>query len=123
MNDKFLERDAFKCLICKTTLFCEWTDRHGEGACLKCGAPYQLIQRDESQKVLDVDPSINVSDEYLPYLSRYWVETSRHMGLGDFLGPPKNPKGRNAFFDWLENENPPTNTAPATARDDGEEGG
>lgn len=93
MNDK-------QCQTCGGTFF-EWTDSHGEVSCRQCGTPYQLLVYDESKKrIPDAPFEINMMDNYVPLLRRYWNETRKHMGLGSYWDE-KYPDNKEAFYQWL----------------------
>lgn len=97
-----------QCLICDDEQMAfEWTDLHGEGTCYQCGTPYQILRYDEHRKRIEgAEPSINIQDEYIPWLRKYWEETHRRMGLGQFLGTPKYVADRMAFNAWLDERHP-----------------
>jgi hypothetical protein len=91
------------CQICGHELYYRWSDLHGEGVCSTCGTPYQILQYDEqNRRIPDAAPSINVRDEYVPWLKRYWEETHQHMGLGQYVLAVPYAKKRKAFNDWMD---------------------
>ena len=92
-----------ECEICNDELVCEWSDVHGEGVCLNCGTPYQLLQYDDNNKrIVDAAPKINIKPEYIPLLKKYWSETGEHMGLGTYLLESKHLDRTRAFHAWLD---------------------
>ena len=77
-------KKEFICLVCsiKNPSF-SWTDKHGEGVCMTCGTPYQLMS---GGKVEEDFPRINIDEHYVDVIKRYWNETNQFMGLGSYLG-------------------------------------
>ena len=97
-----MQHEKSDCAICENDLVFEWTDYHGEGICVACGANYQLYQYDENKKRIDAPPKLKMFDKYIPWAKRYWSETNRSMGLGSYLGRHPNPGNRDAFFQWMD---------------------
>jgi hypothetical protein len=72
-----------KCIICDASpLSFRWTDAHGVGQCLKCGAPYRLYHFDENEKRIEKPAEIVVKPEYVPVLQAYWNQFHRVMPSG-----------------------------------------
>lgn len=92
------------CLVCDDS--CPryaWTDLNGEGYCLRCGTPYQLM----NGKLADGEtyPRINVRADAVPMFRRYFVETGKPWGGGCFVIPRDYPeclRAREAFNAWFE---------------------
>jgi len=99
-------KDEPVCVVCDEPLMCRWTDYHGEGACVRCGTPYQLLQYDENNKQLDLPPRCNIREDFIPHMRRYWAETHRVMDLGRYMGGPPDRAAYNAFADWVERNVP-----------------
>jgi hypothetical protein len=97
-------KESFKCLVCGKELACRWTDYHGEGVCLTCGTPYQLIHYDENNKRIERSPQINIKKEYIAKLQQYWEETKKTMSLGIYLGRNPEPENYNAVIEWLDRQ-------------------
>lgn len=76
-----------KCSICGTEPHFRWTDTHGIGACLQCGAPYRLYHYDENQQRVDKEPELLILPEWLPLTKQYWNETHRNVAPGCFNFP------------------------------------
>lgn len=92
-----------QCEICGNDFMFEWADYHGEGVCVHCGVPYQIIRHDEDgSRIEGAESVIKIKEEYKPYVKRYWEEKHLHMGLGMYFGRPKYPERRQAFADWLD---------------------
>jgi hypothetical protein len=91
--------DRKPCLVCDDPApRFSWTDAHGEGYCLRCGTPYQLIidrQRGHQQ--------INIRGDSIPILRQFWREIGKPNGLGQFMAWNEYPDqlaGRKAFMAW-----------------------
>ena len=97
-------REPFECIVCNTPLRCRWTDLHGEGVCLNCEAPYQLIQYDkDDNRIENPTPRCNIHDDYIPLLREYWEEKCRPMGLGTYLSTPDSVYRRRVALDeWFD---------------------
>ena len=68
-----VERPA--CVICDEVLTFSWTDTHGVGQCVKCGAPYRIIHYDENRNRVERPPQFMLYDEFAPFLRRAFAET------------------------------------------------
>jgi len=87
---------AFVCEICGESQGFNWSDRHGEGMCNSCGAPYDLLEKPHK---------LCLKPEWVPVLKRYWNEEKRYMGLGSIMiwdDYPEAAKGRKALNEWIE---------------------
>lgn len=74
------------CEICGEELHCRWTDTHGCGACLTCGAPYTLLHYDNNV-LLDKPPALALKPGWAPLMKQYWQETKRNCDPGAFNFP------------------------------------
>jgi len=91
------------CEICGAALWCRWTDRHGEGVCLTCGAPYQILQYGEDDKLMDLPPKLNLKPECIPVVKAYWAETKRFVFYGTSIN---ETTGLREFADWVKAKHP-----------------
>ena len=89
-----------RCIICQEELRCRWTDLHGEGVCLTCETPYQLIQYDENKNRVEAPPAINIKEQYIPILQEYWQKFKKPMGFGCYLGINPSQENFEAFVKW-----------------------
>ena len=76
-----------KCLICENPLCFRWTDTHGVGACVRCGAPYTIYHYDNDKKRVEKPPEITIKDEWLPLIKKYWEENKRNCSPGSHNSP------------------------------------
>ena len=60
-----------------------WTDYHGEGYCLECGTPYQLMAGELQEG--ETYPRININRSWIPVLCLYFCKTKKGNGLGTFM--------------------------------------
>ncbi len=76
------------CIVCESKYAFRWTDTHGIGACITCGAPYRLIHYDENKKREDGPPELLTRVEWLPWVRAYWEKNRRNAfpGYGNFPG-------------------------------------
>lgn len=75
------------CAICEEELHCRWTDTHGVGACLRCGAPYRLLhynQVGDQHVPVDAPPALVLKPEWVPLTKKYWQETKSNCDPGAF---------------------------------------
>ena len=73
-----------KCVICDDSLSVTWTDTHGVGQCLRCGAPYRLYHY-EGNKRLDKPPLFVLDDEAVPEIRQFYADTNAKLsavGMG-----------------------------------------
>ncbi len=77
-------KEQITCEICGDSLSCRWTDTHGIGACLTCGAPYRLYHYAPDKKRVDKSPAIQIRPEWIPILKRYWEEVGHNCDPGGF---------------------------------------
>jgi hypothetical protein len=95
------------CLVCDDSepRF-SWTDKYGEGYCLKCGTPYQMV----GGKIPEGEtyPCCKIKKESLTLFRAYYQETKKPNGMGSFMiwrDYPDQLEGRKAFNEWAkENE-------------------
>jgi ribosomal protein L37E len=92
---------SWKCEICGWESYVEWTDKHGEAECATCGAPYQILHYDENNKRIEKESSLNIKEEYIPYLKQYWEEKNKYAPNGSFMGF-RSKKQRQAYEDFNE---------------------
>ena len=93
------------CIVCGSELAANvrWSDYHGEGICMTCGTPYQLLHY-ENDKRVEKPPIINIKPEYIPKLQKYWNETHRPMSLGTYMGRNPEPENQKAFYEWFDKQ-------------------
>lgn len=75
------------CEICGEALHCRWTDTHGIGACLTCGAPYTLFHYekvDGENRLLNKPPELAIKKEWLTLTRQCWKETKSNVAPGAF---------------------------------------
>ncbi len=92
-----------KCEICCDTLFCRWTDYHGEGVCETCGTPYQLINGTEEQKKENNYPYLKLKKEWIPIVKEYWDKTQQFVFHGTSMS---ETTGLIEFWKWVEDNHP-----------------
>lgn len=92
-----------KCQICGEDLRCRWSDYHGEGVCMTCGAPYQLINGSEEQKAEGKYPYINFLPQFIPAFKEHWEATHQFVFGGYSF---KEDTGAKEFHEWLEKNYP-----------------
>lgn len=96
--------ERLACLVCDTAdPTYSWTDYSGEGTCTTCGTPYQLkwgtLKEGESY------PRINVRDDAIAMLRRYFAETKERNGHGTFMvmrDYPEAVRGAERFGEWWQ---------------------
>lgn len=101
---------GFTCLICGLSpANWTWGDAHGEAMCRRCGTPYQLLQYEKDENGenhrLDVPPKLNIKEDWVPVLTRYWEETQAFTGLATIIIPrdyPECVEGKSKLYDWLD---------------------
>ena len=81
----------------------QWSDLYGEGMCIRCGCPYQLIGGGEEREKEADYPYLNLKDEWVPILTEYWQETRQTALLGRLLGARHE---RDDFFEWVSKQHP-----------------
>lgn len=92
------------CLVCDDPApRYSWTDYSGEGYCVKCGTSYQLkwgeLKEGESY------PRCNVKPQWIPLLRKYWGETGKLNGCGNYWlmhDYPEQLAGMKTFDEWCE---------------------
>ncbi len=105
------------CLVCDSQPIFAWTDQHGEGYCIRCGTPYQLINGILGEG--ETYPRVNIKLDAIPVLRRYWEETSRGNGLGTWLAHPRSQgEDRVAFNEWCDEHPDELATANADRTED-----
>jgi hypothetical protein len=80
------------CIICGHGPGFRWTDNHGIGACVRCGAPYRLYhyEKDEEtgeSKRVEKDPECLIAKYYIPFAREYWEAHHRNCMPGAFNFP------------------------------------
>lgn len=74
------------CHICDKPLSFRWTDTHGVGACMTCGAPHRLYHYEDGNRVeKPAEPLL--AEPFAPLLRRYFTETGRNVDPGAFNFP------------------------------------
>ena len=101
-----------ECLICDAELRCRWTDTHGVGACLCCGAPYTLYHY-EDKKRIDKPPKLEIKEEWKSTIKRYWEENKSNCSPGAFNLPGSSYEVAsledfNNFSEWMEKQEKPS---------------
>lgn len=92
------------CVGCGTSpVRYQWSDYSGEGMCTRCGVPYQLKWGSDEQVQEGAYPYLNLKDEWVPVVRRYFTETQRFTYLGRMLGG--SPPGLREFDEWVETNN------------------
>jgi len=101
-NEHVKEQDV--CKICGEHLRCRWSDLHGEGVCMVCGAPYQLLHYDKNDKFIkDAKPILNIKNKWIPIIKEYWEKTKKFCFGGQSFS---EDTGKQEFNDWLEENHP-----------------
>lgn len=92
-----------ECVVCgaKPMAF-QWSDYSGEAMCTLCGTPYQLKWGSEEQKAEGHYPYLNLREEWVPVLRRYYQETGRFTCLGIMMG---EKPGLAEFDKWVTKNN------------------
>ena len=95
-----------KCEICDESLLCRWTDTHGIGACLKCGAPYRIYHYENDRRI-EKPPKIQFTPKWTLIAKRYWKEVGHNClpGAYNFLGSSyevATEEDFNIFNAWME---------------------
>ena len=83
------------CAVCDAKAGYRWTDTHGVGACLNCGAPYQLFHYEkdangESNRIPSEPVWLSkclIKPSWLAITRRYWREVGRNVNPGGFNFP------------------------------------
>lgn len=76
--------EEFSCEICGMNVGWRWTDTHGIGACLECGAPYRLLHYDENGQYVARPPTLLIKPAYLELTKLYWETEHRNVAPGAF---------------------------------------
>lgn len=63
-----------------------WTDTHGIGACVNCGAPYTIYHY-EGGKRLDKPPECLIKKEFVEATKAYWEARRMNVAPGAFNFP------------------------------------
>lgn len=74
------------CEICGRELVYRWTDTHGIGACVSCGAPYKLYHYEDTTRV-EKPPELLILPEYVGKTKEYWETHKRNVAPGCFNFP------------------------------------
>src|SRR5690606_39156367 len=72
------QEEAMNCEVCESILTFRWSDTHGVGVCMKCGAPYTVIHY-EGDKRIDKPPEIALNESGVEIAKRYWNEKGRRV--------------------------------------------
>jgi hypothetical protein len=75
------------CVICENEAIYRWTDTHGIGACITCGAPYRLFHYDENNERVDKPVECLVLEDWRELVKRYWDEMRMNVAPGHFNIP------------------------------------
>ena len=70
------------CEICQNPLIFNWTDTHGVGVCIRCGAPYRIYHYDSDSKRLDAPPRLALNESGVNIARRYWAQHKRMVFPG-----------------------------------------
>ena len=70
------DAQSFTCLVCGANpTSWTWGDLHGEGMCVRCGTPYQLLQYEKDEngvdQRLDAPPKLNIKESWVSVLKQY----------------------------------------------------
>ena len=103
---------ARACVVCGfSPMSFQWSDYHGEAMCRRCGTPYQLKGGSERQEAEGAYPYLNLNEEWVPVVRRYFEETGAWTYLGRMFGG--TPPGLRSFVAWVEaNDAAPKRPAP-----------
>jgi hypothetical protein len=63
-----------------------WTDTHGIGACLRCGAPCKVYHY-EGDKRVEKPVELLILPEFVALTKQYWTERHRNVAPGSFNFP------------------------------------
>lgn len=74
------------CEICDDTLHFRWTDTHGIGACMTCGATYRIYHY-EGNKRVDREPSITLKPEWVDLHRRAYADLKCNVFPGAYNIP------------------------------------
>jgi len=96
-------KDVDICIVCGNKLQCRWTDYNGEGVCLTCGTPYQLINGTDEQIKNNNYPYCNLRNEWIPIVKEYFEETKKFTFLGTSFS---ETTGSQAFAEWVKKNYP-----------------
>lgn len=86
MNESRDMAEVANCIICENKLTYRWTDTHSIGACIVCGAPYEIYLCKKGARI-NRGPETTLKAEWIPYLRRYWEEHKRNCCPGAFNIP------------------------------------
>lgn len=105
-----------KCEICGEDLGFRWTDTHGIGACVICGAPYRIYHYSADNKRLDLPPELMVRLDCVGWTREYWKETKKNCAPGIFNFPGSSYEVATeddfaSFNEWLKSHPVPETTA------------
>lgn len=112
------------CAVCDGELRCRWTDTHGVGACLCCGAPYRLYYYEgegDQRRRVERPPQLLLQEIWISLHRRYWAEEHSNVDPGgyNFPGSSYEVASRETFErhrDWFnarKDEWPPEETSSA----------
>ena len=93
------------CAVCQHAYGFRWTDTHGIGACVHCGAPYRLYHYENDQRV-ERPPELMLAAWFVPFARRYWAEHHRNCDPGAYNFPGSSYEVAThadfaAFGDWV----------------------
>lgn len=93
------------CAVCDQPQRFRWTDTHGVGACLTCGAPYRIYHYEENKRV-EGAPSLEMVDWFVPFARQYWQENRRNVFPGAYNFPGSSYEVASnedfeTFRDWM----------------------
>ena len=95
------------CEICEKELRFSWTDTHGVGQCINCGAPYRIYHYDGDHR-LDKPPELQIKEEYRERIKQYFRENQRKIPSGfsfGYAGTTQELATREdaeKFYSWME---------------------
>lgn len=101
-------KEFFVCQICGINAGFNWSDKHREAMCNKCGIPYQILHYDKDNNQIDKLPEISISITWIPIIKRYWEEKHIFIGLGSILiykDYPECIEGQRQFNKWCKENN------------------
>lgn len=107
---------GWKCLVCRTSTYCPWTDYNGQCYCGKCGTTYQVNAKGHVENgIFKINSDITIPgseapavycDVYpiLPLLRFHWCETEQPAPIGAWVSRRNPYKNENyiLYYLWLK---------------------
>ncbi len=87
-----------------TPVVYQWSDCNGEGMCVQCGTPYQLINGSDARMAEKAYPYRNLTEKWQAIAKEYWNDTHRFVAHGMVF--MSEPRGMAELVEWCRIKHP-----------------